>query len=103
LQRGALPRLLLHHEHTCLESCNGRHIYEAPPNSNATTKELFAEIAAIRQLVPENLVSIIISPDQLKQYWKVINEETSSSKSDIHFGHYIVGSKSDIIFHYHAS
>ena len=42
---------------------------------------------------------IVITPEQ----WRVINEETSSSESGIHFGHYIVGSKSDIISHYHAS
>jgi hypothetical protein len=33
----------------------------------------------------------------------VVNEETSLSESRIHFGHYIVGSKSDIISHYHAA
>jgi hypothetical protein len=31
-----------------------------------------------------------------------MNEETLSSKSVQHFGHYKVGSKSDIILHYHA-
>jgi hypothetical protein len=77
--------------------------YQALPNSNTNTKELFAEISAIRQLVQENSISIIITPDQWKQYCKVINEETSSSEYCIHFGHYIVGSKSDIISHYHAS
>jgi hypothetical protein len=33
----------------------------------------------------------------------VISKETSSSESGIHFGHYIVGSKSDIISHYHSA
>ncbi len=32
-----------------------------------------------------------------------MNEETLSSESGIHFGHYIVGCKSDIITHYHAA
>jgi hypothetical protein len=32
-----------------------------------------------------------------------VNEETLSSESGIHFGHYIVGCKSDIITHYHAA
>ena len=32
-----------------------------------------------------------------------MNEETLSSESDQHFGHYKVGSKSDIILHYHAA
>jgi hypothetical protein len=32
-----------------------------------------------------------------------VNEETSSSESGLHFGHYIVGSKSDTIAHYHTA
>ncbi len=77
--------------------------YMAPAGFDAATKELFAKIAVICKLIPENSVSITITPRQWKQYWKVVNEETSSSESALHFGHYIVGSKSDIISHYHAA
>ncbi len=77
--------------------------YVTPPNSDAATLELFAEIAHIHRLIPAGSVSIIITPKQWKQYWEVVNEETSSSESGIHFGHYIVCSKSDIISHYHAT
>jgi hypothetical protein len=77
--------------------------YEAPPNSDVATNELFAEIAAIRRLVTANSVSIVITAEQWKQYWKVVTKETSSSESGIHFGHYIMGSKSCIISHYHAA
>jgi hypothetical protein len=77
--------------------------YAAPPTFDEATKELFAEIAAVRRLIPANSVPIAITPEQWKQYWRVINEETSSSESGIHFGHYIVGVKSNIISHYHAS
>jgi hypothetical protein len=77
--------------------------YITPSNSDVATLELFAEIAAIGKLVPANSVSIVITPDQWKQYWKVVNEETLSYKSGTHFGHYIVGSKSDIISHYYAA
>ncbi len=75
--------------------------YIASTTSDAATRELSAEIAAIRHLVPENSVTIIITPELWKQYWKVISKETSFSKSGIHFGHYIVGSKS--ISHYHSA
>ncbi len=78
-------------------------MYIAPSNSDAATLELFAEIAHIRRLVPTSSVSIIITPKQWEQYWQVVNEEISSSESCIHFGHYIVGSKSDIISHYHTT
>jgi hypothetical protein len=54
--------------------------YEAPANLDAATNELFAEIAAIRRLVPANSVSIVITPEQWKQYWKVVNKETLSSE-----------------------
>jgi hypothetical protein len=77
--------------------------YVAPADSDGATKELFAEITAIWKLIPENLVSITITPEQWKQYWKVVNKETLSSESGLHFGHYMVGSKSDIISHYHAA
>ncbi len=77
--------------------------YVAPSNSDAATSELFQEIAHICRLVPASLVSIVITPKQWKQYWQVVNKETSSSESGIHFGHYIAGSKSDIISHYRAA
>jgi hypothetical protein len=77
--------------------------YVAPDNADAATMELFTEIAAIRKQIPANLVSIVISPEQLKQYWKAMNEEMSSSKLGLHFGHYIMGCKSEIVSHYHAA
>jgi hypothetical protein len=77
--------------------------YILPPSSDTATSELFAEISNICHLVPADSVLITITPLQWKQYWKVVNEETSSSESRIYFGHYIVGSKSDIISHYHAA
>ncbi len=78
-------------------------MYLAPSNSDAAILELFAEIAHILRLVPASSVSIVITPEQWNQYWQVVNKETSSSESGIHFGHYIVGSKSDTISHYHAA
>ena len=50
--------------------------YEAPTTSDKATRDLFTEIAAIRRLIPENSVKIIITPEQWKQYWRVMNEET---------------------------
>jgi hypothetical protein len=78
-------------------------MYVAPSNSDAATSELFAEITYICRLVPSSSVPIVITPEQLKKYWQVVNKETSSSESGIHFGHYIVGSKSNTISHYHTA
>jgi hypothetical protein len=77
--------------------------YTAPKDSDTATKELFAKIAAILKLIPENSVLITITPEQWKQYWKIVNKETLLSESGLHFGHYIVGSKLDIISHYHTA
>jgi hypothetical protein len=77
--------------------------YAVPQDSDSATQELFAEIAAIRRIIPRNSVVIYITPEQWKAYWKIVNKETLSSESGIHFGHYIVGYKSDIIAHYHAA
>jgi hypothetical protein len=77
--------------------------YAAPTDTDTATKELFAEIAAIRRLIPENAVSTVITPTQWRQFWQIVNKETSSLESGIHFGHYKVGCKSDLITHYHAA
>jgi hypothetical protein len=77
--------------------------YHPPPNSEQATADLFDKITAIRRIVPKDLASPVISPKQWKQYWAVVNEETSSSELGLHFGHYIVGCKSEIVAHYHAA
>ena len=77
--------------------------YKMPPESDPATAELFAEIARIRKLIPKDSMSITITPCQWKHYWQVVNEETSSSESGLHFGHYKVGRLLDIIAHYHAA
>ncbi len=68
--------------------------YQTPANSDIATKELFDKIAAIRWLIPKDLAPIIITPEQWKRYWAIVNEETLSSESGLHFGHYIVRCKS---------
>jgi hypothetical protein len=78
-------------------------MYQAPTNSDSGTKEQFAEIAAIRKIIPKDSAPIVITPEQWKRYWAIVNEETLSSESGLHFGHYIVGCKSNIVAHYHAA
>ncbi len=78
-------------------------MYLPPLNSDKATKELFGKIAAIKKIIPKDSVSPVITPVQWKQYWAIVNKETSSSESGLNFGHYIVSCKSDIIAHYHAA
>ncbi len=77
--------------------------YQPPPNSDQATAELFDKIAAIRRIVPKDSASPVISPEQWKRYWAVVNKETLLSESVLHFGHYIVGCKLEIVVHYHAA
>ncbi len=77
--------------------------YQPPPNSDQATAELFDKIAAIRRIVPMDSASPVIFPKQWKRYWAIVNKETLSSESVLHFGHYIVGCKSEIVAHYHAA
>ncbi len=77
--------------------------YIAPEGSDQVTLDLFVEVANICWQVPQNSVSICITPQQWKWYWKAVNEETLSSESGLHFGHYIVGSTLDLITHYHTT
>ena len=77
--------------------------YVAPNGTDQATVDLFAELAEIRQRIPKDSVSVCITPQQWKRYWQVVNEETSSSESGLHFGHYVAGSASDIISYYHAA
>jgi hypothetical protein len=75
----------------------------APVGSDQATLDLFAEVAEIRRQVPQDSVSICITLQQWKRYWKAVNKETLSSESGLHFGHYIVDCTSDIITHYCAA
>ncbi len=78
-------------------------MYLPPSNSDTVTKELFDKIPAIRKITPKESVSPVITPVHCKWYWAIANRETSSSESGLHFGHYIIGSKSDVIAHYHLT
>ncbi len=41
---------------------------QVPTDSDSATKELFAAIAAIRQIIPKDLAPIVITPEQWKRY-----------------------------------
>ena len=77
--------------------------YIPPEGSDQATLDLFVEKAKIFRRIPQDSVSICITPQQWKQYWKVVNKETLSLESCLHFGHYIVGCTSDIITHYYTA
>ena len=65
--------------------------YDFPPNIDNVTKELFEECAKIQSIVPARSVTGAISRERWQQRWKKVKEDTSSSPSGLHFGHYIAG------------
>ena len=60
------------------------------------------EIAKICSLVPPDSVTGIILQERWQQRWKKVKEDTSSSQSGLHFGHYIVGADCNHISQFHA-
>jgi hypothetical protein len=79
---------------------DGSYIY--PENFDQATKELCIECALIHKIIPENSVKIKMTKDNFILHWKKAKEETSSSYSGLHCGHYKVGTASAYISHFHA-
>eukprot|EP00956_Cyclotella_meneghiniana_P029293 scaffold70426_cov59-Cyclotella_meneghiniana.AAC.4 len=82
------------------EVLNGSYQFEE--DFDEATKRLMKVIADIRAIVPEDSVEKIISTEIWQKKWKKKKEETSSSVSQLHFGHYISGADSDVISDFHA-
>jgi hypothetical protein len=76
--------------------------YDFPPDMDAANRELFEEIAHIRSMVPSDLVNGLILQERWQHRWKKVKEDTSSSQSGLHFGHYIAGTDCDYISQFHA-
>jgi hypothetical protein len=79
---------------------DGTFVY--PDNFNNATKEICWECAAIRALIPINLLNILITKENWQQQWQGHQELTSSSESGLHFGHYLAGILSSHISHFHT-
>jgi uncharacterized protein (UPF0332 family) len=73
-----------------------------PGEFDQAMKELCKECALICTIIPKNSVNIKMTEEDYRAHWKQAKEETSSSFSGLHFGHYIAGIDSDYISHFHA-
>ena len=76
--------------------------YVCPEGTDEATRDIFKEVARIRLQVPKNSAEYRITKEKWQAKWKKTKEETSSSQSGLHFGHYIAGASSDVISQYHA-
>ncbi len=72
-------------------------MYKFPPKFDQATKEILQECAAIRLKIPKSLVNTMITKKDWDYHWSRAKEETSSSLSRRHFGHYKAGLRSDYI------
>ncbi len=73
-----------------------------PPDIDVATKELFEKIANVHSIFPPNSVTGVILREQWQKRWKKVKEDTSSSYSGLHFGHYIAGADCNYISQFHA-
>lgn len=76
--------------------------YEFGDDFHCATRRLMEAMAEIRQVVPVDAVDKIITREIWQKKWKKKREETASSVSTLHFGHYITGADSDEISDFHA-
>ena len=68
--------------------------YEYPEGFDSATQKILEECAQIRQTVPKRSVSTIIRRQEWEKRCKQSKEDTSSSMSGLHFGHYKAGAQS---------
>eukprot|EP00956_Cyclotella_meneghiniana_P027276 scaffold60862_cov41-Cyclotella_meneghiniana.AAC.6 len=76
--------------------------YQFGDDFHEGTRRICEAIADVRGMVSEDSVDHIISREIWQQKWRKKKEETSSSVSKLHFGHYISGAHSDVISDFHA-
>ena len=77
--------------------------YQFGEDFHLATRRICESIADIRSVVPQDSVDHIITQEIWQQQkWKGKKEETSSSVSKLHFGHYISDAHSDQISDFHA-
>ncbi len=78
----------------------GTYVY--PEDFDEATKKLCRECALIRQNIPQDFDGTKITKEDHRGHWRKTKEETSSSKSSMHFGHYMAGSLFAYIDHFHS-
>lgn len=59
-----------------------------PPTTEPATAIVLEEMGRIWEQIGEGEVSVVVTREDFQYYWRRAKERTSSSLSDIHFGHY---------------
>ena len=105
IQRECKVRFLLAHSASIMNSLLGEKLrylldealakaittgtYEIPIDLDPATAMILKEIGNLgMKIVNDDNTEIIITPEDFKQFWKKVNEFTSSSMAGLHYGHY---------------
>lgn len=67
------------------------------------TSEILLEVATLWCANPANSISTTITPQDWAHYWQHAYEDTSSSVSGLHFGHYKSSATSLYLSHFHVA
>lgn len=79
---------------------NGAGAHKETYDSNV--KELFDELASIAMTLRRRCIPITLTDDDFTAYCSKAKESTSSSASDLHFGHYKAALLSPLLIRFHA-
>jgi hypothetical protein len=77
--------------------------YEFPPDTDQYTKLLMLEAAIMYTSLGEDEIVDFVQRLDFQGYWRNAREKTESSKSKLHFGHYVAGSHDNIVSDLHAT
>lgn len=69
--------------------------YEPPSGTSDSVRLLLDEIGRIGKMIGRDAVRLTCTKEEFQLYWKRVSENTSSSFSGIHFGHYVTAAKND--------
>lgn len=91
----------------CARTAAGRAVLEGsytfPVQTDPATCEILEEITQVREKVPADSISSVITGQQWSSYWTQAREETSSSELGLHFSHQIALAHSLLLSHLHAT
>ncbi len=73
------------------------------PQLDEATDDLSHEIASTLSVIPANSITTTTTQQDWQTYWKQADEQTLSSESGLHFGHYKAAINLEYISHYHVA
>jgi hypothetical protein len=77
--------------------------YEYPDDLDPATRLLFEEALATYKALSPTKVATYVTPEDFKLFWWTVKEQSGSSYSGLHFGHYIATSHCPDLLLLHAT